>query len=170
MRSLTLKSSKKVEVCIQSGWLKCQVSEYHSGINTMPFLQYSFIFQHKEGTKVVYDQPKMVQGTQLYTGCYNYNGHHITSLGQDRLYYPEPRGICQFQPRQGQFLIVKVFFYLLSTRFFIADDLNLFLDLSIFFCKIKLNGGIERSHNSSVVEGFPLSVNFLARSPLPVIL
>ena len=63
MRLLTLRSSKKVEVCIQSGLLKCQVSEYHSGLNTMPFLKYSFIFLHKEGIKVVYDQPKMVQGT-----------------------------------------------------------------------------------------------------------
>ena len=63
MRLLTLRSSKKVEVCIQSGWLKCQVSEYHSGLNTAPFLKYSFIFPHKEGIKVVYDPPKMVQGT-----------------------------------------------------------------------------------------------------------
>ena len=63
MRSLTLRSSKKVEVCIQSGLLKCQVSEYHSGLNTTPFLKYSFFFPHKEGIKVVYDQPKMVQGT-----------------------------------------------------------------------------------------------------------
>ena len=59
MRSLTLRSSKKVKVC----WLKCQVSEYHSGLKTTPFLKYSFIFPHKEGIKVVYDPPKMVQGT-----------------------------------------------------------------------------------------------------------
>ena len=59
MRSLTLRSLKKVKVC----WLKCQVSEYHSGLNTTPFLKYSFIFPHKEGIKVVYDPPKMVQGT-----------------------------------------------------------------------------------------------------------
>lgn len=58
MRMLTLRSSKKVEVCIQSSWLKC-----HSDCKTMPFLKYSFIFPHKEGIKAVYDQPKMVQRT-----------------------------------------------------------------------------------------------------------
>ena len=36
MRALTLSISNQVEVHIQSGWFECSVSEYHSGLKTVP--------------------------------------------------------------------------------------------------------------------------------------